>query len=123
MTPVTTVDVDDVPEGALLVDVREPRERAVSRIAGSVDLDGLEGMADALGDRPVVFWCTVGYRSHKVAVDWQARGVDARNLRGGILAWTHAERPLETPDGTPTRRVHTYDRWWALQPRAYEPVW
>ena len=42
------------------------------------------------------------------------KGVDAYNLRGSILAWTHAGGPLETADGTPTNVVHTWGKAWAL---------
>jgi rhodanese-related sulfurtransferase len=119
--PVSTVDVDTIPEGALLVDARTPEEQAVSTLPGAMPLDAFA--VEPIHDRPVVFFCTVGVRSHDVAARWAERGVDAHNLRGSLIAWTHAGRPLITPDGRPTRRLHTWSRSWALQADGYEPTW
>lgn len=105
----------------VLVDVREDEERAVSTLPGAVSLHELR--ADPPGDGSVVVaYCTIGYRSASVVKDLRKEGLDARNLRGSILAWTHAGGELVGPDG-PTRRVHVYGRQWDLAAEGYEAVW
>ncbi|MGQ0456840.1 MAG: rhodanese-like domain-containing protein [Hyphomicrobium sp.] len=100
----------------VLLDAREAAEFAVSHIAGArrvpPDSTG-EQAADAAGDvggKTVVVYCSVGYRSSKMATTARkallAHGArDVANMRGGIFAWRNAEKPLEA-DGRATARVH-----------------
>ena len=104
-----------------LIDVRGPAERAVSTLPGAIDLDRFE--ADpALHDQPVVLYCTIGARSGEAARKLRAQGVDAHNLVGSILAWTHAQGPLENAEG-PTRAVHVYGATWDLVAEGYTSTW
>lgn len=108
----------------LLLDVRKPEEFAISHLAGAIQVDPDASSAEVrrlIGTRmtapsknvPVVFYCSVGYRSSKLAErvrkDLKADGVSTiANLRGGIFAW--ANRGLPVVDGKgPTRAVHPYD--------------
>jgi len=82
----------------LLIDVREPSEHASDRIEGSrlIPLGVLAShMASLPGDRPVVVHCRTGQRSARAVAQLRARGIDARNLVGGLQAWR--EMALETP--------------------------
>lgn len=122
------------PSAFLLVDVRESREFAVSRLPGAVRLDPEAGDEEALGlirahraGRPVLFYCSVGVRSSELAQRLQRQlakeGAPSANLAGGIFAWAKQGRALESPEG-PTRRVHGYDRTWARlapQPVVLDP--
>ena len=99
----------------VLVDVRTEKERIVSVIKGSVTEEEYESGANAAyAGKKVVAYCTIGYRSGKYVEKLIERGVDAYNLRGSILAWTHAGGELEAPDGTPTKVIHTWGKAWAL---------
>jgi len=106
----------------VLVDVRSEAERAVAMIPGAMSADEFARREAELAGRPVVTYCTVGYRSGAYAEELRAAGIDAANLAGGILAWTHAGLPVEDAAG-PTRRVHVYGRTWALLPEGYEAVY
>ncbi len=84
----------------LLIDVREPNETALERIAGAVlmplsQFDPVD-LPDPQG-RTVVFTCASGIRSVKAAEIAQAGGVayDA-HLAGGIKAWKAAGFPVDT---------------------------
>lgn len=48
-------------------------------------------------EKDAVCYCTVGYRSAQSAKDLHKVGnfKEVYNLRGSILAWTHAGMPLE----------------------------
>lgn len=105
-----------------IVDVRTPKERAVSMIPGAISQAEFEARKDEFRDAPVVAYCTLGFRSGKYAAKLRAEGFDASNLRGAILAWTHAGQPLVDAQGE-TRRVHVYGRKWNLVASGYEGVW
>jgi sodium/bile acid cotransporter 7 len=113
------------PRNLVVVDVRTEAERAVSVIKGAVTKEQYE--ADVNGEyvgKKVVAYCTIGYRSGKYVEKLiKDKGVDAYNLRGSILAWTHAGGPLETADGTPTNVVHTWGKAWALPRRDHVAVY
>lgn len=107
----------------VLVDVRTPEEQAVSMIPGAVSRQEFEAHPEKYADRPVVTYCTIGYRSGLYAEELTEAGRDAYNLAGSILAWAHAQREFVTPDGTPTRRLHVYGKKWDLAPHDYETIW
>lgn len=106
----------------VLVDVREPEERAVSIIPGAISREVFESKIEYYRDKPVVTYCTIGYRSGLYTQTLQARGFDAYNLRGSILTWVHAGQPVVDGHG-PTHRLHVYGSRWNLAPDGYEAVW
>jgi sulfur-carrier protein adenylyltransferase/sulfurtransferase len=81
-------------EPLFLLDVREPQEFQICRIPGST-LIPLGELANRLGEipsgpdaPPVVIHCKSGVRSARAVKLLRDRGVaEARNLKGGILAW------------------------------------
>lgn len=107
----------------LIVDVRDPKERAVSTIPGALSADEFESRQDEHRNATVVAYCTIGYRSGLFAAKLRQQGIAAVNLNGGILAWCHAGNEVFSPDGTPTTRVHVYGRRWNLLPPEYEAIW
>lgn len=106
----------------VIVDVRPERERDVSMIPGAISQNWFEEHRCEYRDRLVVTYCTIGARSGKYAVTLQQQGFEVANLRGSILAWAHAGRPLIDKDG-PTKRVHIYSAEWNLLPGDYQAVW
>lgn len=109
-------------ERLAIVDVREPREQAVSMIPGAMTRTEFEARKDDFRDSPIIAYCTLGFRSGKFAAKLRDQGFDAYNLRGAILAWTHAGEALFDAEGE-TRRVHVYGRKWNLVASGYEGVW
>jgi len=77
----------------VLVDVREPGERAINAIPGSIRVPRealLAGLVDTElePDVPVVLHCKTGRRSAQVLAVLRAGGrTDAVHLTGGITAW------------------------------------
>jgi adenylyltransferase/sulfurtransferase len=83
----------------VLIDVREPSEHAAERIDRAVlmPLGSLASAIDALPrDRPVVVHCRTGGRSARAVAMLRAKGIDARNLAGGIEAWRRNDRVRAT---------------------------
>ncbi len=74
----------------VVLDVREPWELGIARLAGTVNIpmnDVPSRLADLPKDRDIVVMCRSGGRSSKVADDLHRMGYRALNLTGGILAW------------------------------------
>jgi rhodanese-related sulfurtransferase len=114
----------------LLLDVRRADEFAVSRIAGARNVpvgDGFAARVRALGidtNRPVMLYCSVGYRSSQAAQALQEAGFpDVANLEGSLFAWANSGRPLAGPSGSASH-VHPYDREWGelLRPALRAPI-
>ncbi len=72
--------------------------------------------------RTLIGYCTISYRSGKLAARLKKEGIPILNLRGGLLAWVHDGGRVYDSSGE-TRRIHVYGRKWNLAPAAYEPVW
>ena len=90
---------DQITNGEVLpVDVRTQSERASGFIAGSIHapLSRLVEMADQLPrNRPLLLYCSGGYRSSIAASLLEARGFDVRELAGGTAAWDKSRLPME----------------------------
>jgi len=55
-----------------------------------------------------VTYCSVGYRSAKMAQRLRNAGyTNVQNLEGSIFEWANEHRPL-VRDGEPTKQVHPY---------------
>lgn len=75
----------------LLVDVREASEFASGHAPGARHVP-LSRVADAMSDlaqsgQPIAFICRSGARSAVATRRARASGLDAVNVRGGMLAW------------------------------------
>jgi len=110
-------------ERPVVVDIREPQERAVSVIPGAITRSEFESRKVEVVGRKIVVYCTVGVRSGRYGKQLQSEGFDVANLRGSLLAWTFAGGDLVDPSGEPTKRLHVYGRRWALVAPGYEAVW
>lgn len=107
----------------VLLDVRRKEEYAVSHLHGAIwvdpDLEG-EKLAAALSgagvskDRPIVAYCSVGYRSSRTVRRLASIGFhDAANLEGSIFKWANEGRPVER-SGSQVTEVHPYDAKWGV---------
>ncbi|MCI4369119.1 MAG: hypothetical protein L3K09_06125 [Thermoplasmata archaeon] len=80
------------PQELLLLDVREPRERAVARIEPSlhIPMNQVQGrIAELPRDREIVVYCHAGTRSGMVASFLERSGFPkVANLTGGIEDWS-----------------------------------
>ena len=86
----TLAQADALPEGARLLDVREPAEVAQGALKGAVNipLHQLRSRAFELPkDRQIVVYCQVGLRGYVAERILKQLGYDAANLSGGYLTW------------------------------------
>lgn len=99
-----------------IVDVRDPAEFAVSHIPGAINVPTGTSDAELLvavrPDRPVIVYCSIGYRSSIIARRLRAAGREnVSNYAGSIFAWANAGQPLESSRGR-VKIVHPYDEHW-----------
>jgi len=107
----------NLPAYPVFIDAREWNEYSVSHIKGAIwvgykDFE-LARMEKVDKDKPVVVYCSVGYRSEKVAEKLIAAGyLNVYNLYGGIFEWANRKNVLYNHKGEETPLVHAYNRMW-----------
>jgi len=106
----------------LIVDVRPDLERNISIIPGAISKEEFEKHSDLYQIKPIVVYCTIGYRSAKYAMELSQQGFQVINLAGGILAWSHIQGELVNNAGA-TSQVHVYKRKFQLVADGYQAVW
>ena len=100
-------DVDEFAQlikspSAVVLDVRTPAEYAEGHIDGALLIDWRSGdflaKADSLlpRDKTIAIYCRSGRRSAEAAAQLAPKGYKLVNLKGGIIAWQAAGRPLTT---------------------------
>ncbi len=107
---------------AVFVDVRTPRERRVSMLAGAVSLQELYADLDNYRDKIIISYCTISYRSAGVTRELAGKGFAAYNLAGGLLAWVLEGGEIHDSSGI-TRRLHVYGEKWNYPAQGYTAVW
>ena len=101
----------------LLLDTREKDEYNVSRLKNAkwvgyktFSLDSVQNIDKT---KQIVVYCSVGYRSEKIAEKLIAAGfTDVQNLYGGIFEWVNEGNPVYDSKGNQTNRVHAYGKFW-----------
>ena len=111
-------------ETPVLLDVRAPDEYSVSHLDGArralTTSEAMRVLHDVGKADRIVVYCSVGYRSAKLAQALGARGyTDVYNLEGSIFQWANESRPLVHDQGVATK-VHPYDENWG---RLLDPRW
>jgi rhodanese-related sulfurtransferase len=83
--------------GAPVVDVREHDEYEGGHLSGATLVpmgEVVARVAELPRTGPVYIVCATGARSGRAAQWYRARGIDARNLAGGMKAWVAGGRPV-----------------------------
>ncbi|SJM57719.1 Rhodanese-related sulfurtransferase [Actinomycetales bacterium JB111] len=103
----TTIEVADlpsetIPEGYLLLDVREDDEWEAGHAPGAVHipLADLPDRVEELGEEDVLVVCRAGGRSAQAAQWLTANGFNAWNVMGGMQDWAAAGREIVSSDGS-----------------------
>jgi rhodanese-related sulfurtransferase len=95
---------DPIPDGVVVLDVREDDEWAAGHVAGSVHVPLME-LGERRGEIPeaeqTLVVCRSGNRSAHATAYLRQQGIEAVNLAGGLVAWQAAGRPLVTDGDEP----------------------
>ena len=117
---VPVIDVDKLHGSTdvyTILDARETDEFAVSHIPGAIHVgynhfkpSSIESLDKT---RPVVVYCSIGYRSEKIAERLQQRGFTVYNLYGSIFEWANRGHPLVDSEGVSTHQLHAFSKKWS----------
>lgn len=107
---------DDAAPDIVLLDARSEAEFKVSHLPGAVFASHTRMALEALGAsdsvRAIVVYCSVGYRSSRLAEKLRARGIEnVFNLEGSLFQWANENRPLYRGDKR-VYEAHPYDEEW-----------
>jgi len=98
----------------LIIDVREIEEYGVSHLQDALNLQTVESISLRYPDRneEIIVYCSVGYRSAKVASQLQNLGYNnVRNLSHSIFEWANKGYPLLNEEGG-TEKAHPFNTAW-----------
>ena len=109
MTEPRQTTPSDLPDEAVLLDVREQHEWDAGHAPNAVHVplaDVPTRLADLPAmDGPLPVICKAGGRSARAAAWLAGQGHEVINVDGGMQAWEAAGKPVVTNDGTPGRTV------------------
>ena len=129
---VKTISPNDVKRQSdiLILDARERSEYDVSHLPNAVfigysnfEKKTLDSIAR---DRPIVVYCSIGYRSEKIGEKLQKQGFSkVYNLYGSIFEWVNQGNPVVDKNNQPTKKVHTYNKAWSrwVEEGKAEKIW
>ncbi len=117
-----------VSDNILFVDAREKNEYKVSHLKDAVwvgyDRLNLKPLKEVNKNKEVIVYCSVGYRSEKVAEKLKAQGfTNVKNLYGGIFEWVNKGNTVYNMDGDSTKKIHAYNKVWGIWLSAGEKVY
>jgi rhodanese-related sulfurtransferase len=115
---VSVQEAQSIPE-VLYLDARSWEEYEVSHLPGARfigdDPQNMEKVSDVDKTRPMVVYCTVGYRSELLAEAMLEAGYTrVGNLYGGIIEWVNQGNLVYDALEKPTQRVHVYNKAWGI---------
>jgi sodium/bile acid cotransporter 7 len=106
----------------VFVDVRKAKEQAVSMIPGAIKKETFMDQIEQYRNKRIIVYCTISYRSGKLASKLRRKGISVTNLEAGLLGWVHAGGPLVRQDKV-VQSLHVYGRKWDLAPAAIDTVY
>lgn len=103
-------------ESFQVLDSRTKKEFNISHLKGasfvSYDDFNLDKVVSSLDkSKPVLIYCSIGYRSGKIAEKLKKKGFKVYNLLGGIFEWVNNNQPVYQNQKT-TQNVHGYNKDW-----------
>jgi len=109
-------------EEVMFVDTRKSKEQKVSMLPNAVTEKAFKKNLEQYRDQVIIGYCTISYRSGKLAKKLREKDITMLNLRGGMLAWVHEGGRVYNANGE-TKRLHVYKKKWNYVPEGYEAVW
>lgn len=114
----------------IILDARESTEYQVSHLKNARfvghDQFSLEDLSDMDKSKPIVVYCSIGYRSEKIGEKLQKSGfTKVYNLFGSIFEWVNQGFPVYDAGGSRVLKVHTYNRKWSkwVTAPSVEKIW
>lgn len=104
-------------QNPIILDTREKNEYDVSHLKNarflSYDDFDIDDWTNIPKDSTLVLYCSVGYRSCKIAEAFIEAGYKkVYNLYGGIFHWVNSDKDIVNSKNEKTNQVHSYNRHW-----------
>jgi len=98
----------------ILLDARTVPEFTISHLKTAQRIDPIAPNGSHLPKHfAIVVYCSVGYRSARIAQQLQEQGfTNVQNLAGSIFQWANEGRSLYESNGKLARSVHPYNPQW-----------
>ena len=101
-----------------ILDSRELKEYKVSHLENSIwvgydDFNIHNVTKDLKSNKPIVVYCSIGYRSEKIGEKLVKKGYQVYNLYGGIFDWKNKGNTVINNLNTSTNQVHCYNEDWS----------
>lgn len=117
-------------DNIILLDARELEEYEVSHIPNAkfigYDSPVFTSLDNVSTDKEIIVYCSIGYRSEKIAEQLMERGfTKVHNLYGSIFEWVNQGQEIEDIDGKLTQKIHTYNKRWSkwMINESFQKVW
>ncbi len=128
-----TIDINEfksvlAKNNVLVLDAREKEEFEISHIKNAINIGydnfDLEKVSKKLDKtKPIIIYCSVGYRSGQLAEKLIEKGFKVKNLYGGIFEWKNQGNDVFDKSSNKTQRVHTYNKKWSKWLKLGEAVY
>lgn len=114
----------------IFLDAREFEEYQVSHIPGSryigYDNFSLNTVNDLSKESKIIVYCSIGYRSEKIASKLKKAGYKkVYNLYGSIFEWVNEGYEIIDKSGKNSNKIHTYNKKWSqwVKNPSIEKIW
>ncbi len=116
---VSEIDVKTAKENlgkAIFLDARPQNEYRVGHIENAKRVGyedfSMESVKHLDKEQPIIVYCSVGYRSEKVAEKLKVKGFkNVHNLYGGLFEWANQNEPIYIQEKK-TDSIHGYNKLW-----------
>ncbi|MBK8151616.1 MAG: rhodanese-like domain-containing protein [Saprospiraceae bacterium] len=113
------VDFNNKQDEFIILDTREPDEYYVSHIKNARHLGydhlSLSQLDSISREKKIICYCSIGYRSEKVAEKIKKKGFyHVYNLYGGIFEMANRGFTIVDSQGQPTVNIHPYSSLWGI---------
>lgn len=114
-----TESVTNQQDKVVFLDARAKKEFEVSHIEDAIwvgyDDFSPERVNNLNKESTIVVYCSIGYRSEKIAEQLEELGFsNVSNLYGGLFEWANQEKEVVNELNEPTTKVHAFDRIWGV---------
>jgi len=100
-----------------ILDSRELNEYQVSHLENSIwvgydDFNIHTTLKKLTPNKPVIIYCSIGYRSEKIGEKLLKKGYVVYNLYGGIFEWKNNDNTVVDHLEISTNQVHCFNQEW-----------
>ena len=101
-----------------ILDSRELNEFKVSHLENSIwvgydDFNIHNTIKKIKINKPIVVYCSIGYRSEKIGEKLLKKGYTVYNMYGGIFDWKNNNNKVVNNSGVTTNQVHCFNENWS----------